>query len=54
MELGLIQGWRWGGDLPPQSHLQFVDDTTLMGLATIREASNLCRCWMFILLLRDN
>lgn len=39
--LGIIQGWRWGNDLHPQSHLQFVDDTALMGLAWIREANNL-------------
>lgn len=41
VELGLIQGWKWGNNFPPQSHLQFMDDTTLMGLAKIREASNL-------------
>lgn len=39
--LGIIQGWKWGNDLQPQSHLQFVDDTTLMGLAWVREATNL-------------
>ena len=43
VEEGLIRGWQWGGDLPVQSHLQFVDDTTLMGMATVREASNLCK-----------
>ncbi len=43
MESGFIQGWRWGGALPPQTHLQFVDDIALMGLATMREASNLRR-----------
>ena len=40
---GYIQGWRWGGTLPPQTHLQFVDDTALMGMATMREAYNLRR-----------
>lgn len=39
--LGSIQGWSWGNDLQPQSHLHFVEDTTLMGLARIREATNL-------------
>lgn len=43
MDLGIIQGWNWGNELHPQSHLHFVDDTTLMGLAQIREASNLCK-----------
>lgn len=43
VEGGFIQGWQWGGGIPVQSHLQFVDDTTLMGLATIREASNMRR-----------
>ena len=43
VEGGFIQGWQWGGGLPVQSHLQFVDDTALMGMATIREASNMCR-----------
>jgi hypothetical protein len=41
VELGNIQGWSWGGDLPSQSHLQFVDDTALMGMATVREATSL-------------
>lgn len=43
VDLGLISGWRWNGGLPSQSHLQFVDDTTLMGLASIREATNMCK-----------
>jgi hypothetical protein len=43
IESGVIQGWRWGNELPPRSHLQFVDDTALMGMATIREATNLCK-----------
>ena len=43
MASGSIQGWRWGGTLPLQTLLQFVDDTALMGMATTREASNLCR-----------
>ena len=41
VEKGLIQGWQWGGGQPVQSHLQFMDDTALMGMATIREASNM-------------
>ena len=43
MGSGFRQGWRWGGTLPPQTHLQFVDETALMGMATMREASNLRR-----------
>lgn len=35
---GLIHGCQWGNGLPQISHLQFVDDTTLMGLARIGEA----------------
>lgn len=41
MAQGLIQGWVWGNGLLPQSHLQFVDDTALMGMAKVREATNL-------------
>ena len=41
VERGVLQGWQWGGSLPVQSHLQFVDDKNLMGIATIREASNM-------------
>ena len=41
VESCLIQGWKWGGALAPQTHLQFVDDTNLMGMAIMREASNL-------------
>ena len=41
VERGSLQGWQWGGILPMQSHLQFVDDTALMGMATICEASNI-------------
>ena len=33
-----IQGWRWGNGLPSLSHLQFVDDSALVGLARIKEA----------------
>ena len=33
-----IQGWRWGNGLPSLSHLQFVDDSALAGLARIKEA----------------
>ena len=43
VESSFIQGWNWGGVLSPQTHLQFVDDTALMGMATMREASNLRR-----------
>ncbi|XP_057842111.2 uncharacterized protein LOC131051557 [Cryptomeria japonica] len=35
---GQISGWRWGHGLPHISHLQFVDDTVLMGLARLGEA----------------
>lgn len=35
---GLIQGWKWRNSLPPQTHLQFVDDSTLMGVAKVAEA----------------
>lgn len=38
VECGLIQGWSWGNNIPSQSHLQFVDDTALMGRAKIEEA----------------
>ena len=38
---GLIQGWSWNTDCPIYSHLQFVDDTGLMGMARIREATNI-------------
>ena len=33
-----IQGWWWGNGLPSLSHLQFVDDSALAGLARIKEA----------------
>ena len=39
-DLGLVQGWKWHNDIPTYTHLQFVDDTGLMGLATINEARN--------------
>ena len=39
-DLGLVQGWKWHNDIPAYTHLQFVDDTGLMGLATINEARN--------------
>ncbi|XP_059077195.1 uncharacterized protein LOC131876294 [Cryptomeria japonica] len=32
---GLILGWTWGVGLPKISHLYFVDDTTLIGVARI-------------------
>ena len=38
---GIVQGWKWHNDIPAYTHLQFVDDTGLMGLATINEARNL-------------
>jgi len=37
----IIQGWKWHNDIPAYTDLQFVDDTRLMGLATINEARNL-------------
>ncbi|XP_057871389.2 uncharacterized protein LOC131077832 [Cryptomeria japonica] len=40
---GRIHGWSWNNDLPPCSHLQFVDDTALMGLARVSEAVNFRR-----------
>lgn len=40
---GRIHGWSWNNDLPPYCHLQFVDDTALMGLARISEAVNFRR-----------
>ena len=40
-DMGLVQGWKWHNDIPAYTHLQFVDDTGLMGLATINEAGNL-------------
>ncbi|XP_057832950.1 uncharacterized protein LOC131043736 [Cryptomeria japonica] len=40
---GGIQGWKWGHDIPPSSHLQFVDDTSLMGAARIQEAASFRR-----------
>ncbi|XP_057812845.1 uncharacterized protein LOC131026857 [Cryptomeria japonica] len=41
--MGIIHGWSWGNDVPPLSHLQFVDDTTLMGVSRISEAINLSK-----------
>ena len=43
VERGLIQGWRWNDSLPAYSHLQFVDDTALMGFARVSEAVNFRR-----------
>ena len=40
---GLIHGWRWNDSLPSYSHLQFVDDTALMGMARVSEAINFRR-----------
>ncbi|XP_057841787.1 uncharacterized protein LOC131051337 [Cryptomeria japonica] len=34
---GIIQGWSWGNGLSRFSHLQFLDDTALMGIAHLRE-----------------
>jgi hypothetical protein len=39
-EQGLVQGWKWHNNISAYTHLQFVDDTGLMGLATINEARN--------------
>ena len=38
---GIVQGWKWHIDIPAYTHLQFVDDTGLKGLAIINEARNL-------------
>ena len=35
---GIVQGWKWHNDIPAYTHLQFVDNIGLMGLATINEA----------------
>ena len=40
---GLIHGWSWNDSLPSYSHLQFMDDTALMGLARVSEAINFGR-----------
>ena len=40
---GLIHGWSWNDSLPSYSHLQFVDDTPLMGMARVNEALNFRR-----------
>lgn len=40
VEWGLIQGWSWDDSLPSYSHLQFVDDTVLMGSTRVSEAVN--------------
>ena len=40
---GLIQGWSWNDSLPSYSHLQFVDDIVLMGMARVSEAINFRR-----------
>ena len=37
---GIIQAWSWNNNLPSYSHLKFVDDTGLMGMARISEALN--------------
>ena len=37
---GIVQGWKWHNDILAYTHLQFVDDTGLLGLATINEARN--------------
>ena len=34
---GIVQGLKWHIDIPAYTHLQFVDDIGLMGLATINE-----------------
>ena len=38
---GFIQGWSWSNNLPSYSHLQYVDDTGLLGKARISEAVNI-------------
>ncbi|XP_057826868.2 uncharacterized protein LOC131038443 [Cryptomeria japonica] len=40
---GLLQGWRWGHGLPTLSHLQFVNDIALMGVAHLWEAESFRR-----------
>ena len=40
VDVVLVQGWKWHNDIPAYTHLQFVDDTRSMGLATINEARN--------------
>lgn len=37
---GLVHGWKWNNNILVYTHLQFVDDTGLMGLATMNEARN--------------
>ena len=39
----LIQGWIWNNNLPSYSHLQFVDDIGLIGMARISEVVNFKR-----------
>lgn len=36
----VLHGWQWGNGLPKFSHLQFVDDTSLMGMTHIQEAES--------------
>ena len=43
VEQGLIQDWSWDDSLPSYSHLQFVDDIALMGIARVSEAVNFRR-----------
>ena len=38
---GLIQGWSWSNYPSSYSHLQFVDDTGLMGIACVKEVVNI-------------
>ncbi|XP_057841300.2 uncharacterized protein LOC131050995 [Cryptomeria japonica] len=38
---GLIRGCDWVAGIPKLSHLQFVDDTTLIGLACIQKAESI-------------
>ncbi len=40
-DLGLVQGWKRHNDIPAYTHLQFVDDTGLLGRARISEAVNI-------------
>lgn len=39
----LIHGWSWGNGVPRLSHLQFVDDTSLMRISQLCEAESFRR-----------
>ncbi|XP_059072101.1 uncharacterized protein LOC131872684 [Cryptomeria japonica] len=38
---GVIRGWTWGIGFPKLSHLQFVDDTTLIGVSPLQEVESI-------------